>query len=85
MEVAKSETQWTFVEAGSHWRNGIVERQIQAIKVSLGRAMEANADLNFAELDVLCSVVANTINQRPLGVRILGRMMKGVLPQMTFF
>ena len=71
-ETLKSGTKWVFVAAGCHWRNGLVERQIQSLKRSLDHVLSANACLNFAELDTLFSSVANLVNQRPLAVRSMG-------------
>ena len=81
-EAAKSGTKWVLVEAGSHWRNGLVERQIRSLKRSLYRVMESNSALNFAELDTLFACVSNTVNQRRLGVRSRGEDDFRASPQM---
>ena len=67
--AAKSGTKWQLVEAGSQWRNGIVERQVGCLKHSLLNALQSSVALNFAELETLFSSVANLVNQCPLGVR----------------
>ena len=67
---AKSGTKWVFVEAGSQWRNGLVERQVGVLKRSMMSVLQARKDLSYPELETLFASVANLTNQRPLGVRL---------------
>ena len=68
--AAKSGTKWTFVEAGSQWRNGLVERQVGVLKKSLASVLDQHSDLTYPELEALFDSAANLVNQRPLSVRV---------------
>ena len=56
--AAKSVTKWVFVEAGSQWRNGIVEHQVACLKNSMSSVLETNTALNYAELETLFASTA---------------------------
>ena len=57
--TAKSGTNWKFVEAGCQWRNGLVERQVAAVKKSMSHILATHQDLNYVELDTLSASIAN--------------------------
>ncbi|MCP3680154.1 MAG: hypothetical protein GY782_07870, partial [Gammaproteobacteria bacterium] len=67
--AAKSGTKWIFVEAGSQWRNGLVERQVGVLKKSMASVLDTHSDLTYPELEALFDSAANLVNQRPLAVR----------------
>ena len=55
--------------AGCQWWNGLAESAVKLIKSTLAFTLRSQTTLNYAELDTLFSVVANMVNQRPIGVR----------------
>ncbi|MCP3680184.1 MAG: hypothetical protein GY782_08035 [Gammaproteobacteria bacterium] len=58
------------MEAGSQWRNGLVERQVGVLKKSLASVLDQHSDLTYPELEALFDSAANLVNQRPLSVRV---------------
>ena len=67
--VAKSGTEWKVIEPGCQWRNGLAEAAVKLLKSTLSLTLASQSTLNYAELDTLFSSVANTVNQRPIGVK----------------
>ena len=67
--AARNGTTWKCVAAGCQWRNGLAESAVKLIKSTLSFTLKSQSTLNYAELDTLFSVVANVVNQRPIGVR----------------
>ena len=63
-----SASNWTFVPVGSHHRNGLPEVMIKMLKKSLQQAVHSSIMLNFAEFTTLLSKIANSMNDRPLGL-----------------
>ena len=57
------------MEPGCQWRNGIAESAVKLLKSTLALTLASQTTLNFTELDTLFSSVANTVNQRPIGVK----------------
>ena len=71
--TARAGTTWKFVEAGCQWRNGLVERQVAALKRTLKVTLDMSPNLNIAEINTLFSTAAFLVNQRPLGVASQGQ------------
>ena len=67
--AAKNGTKWKVVEPGCQWRNGLAEAAVKLVKTTLELTIASQQMLNFTELDTLFSSVANTVNQRPIGVK----------------
>lgn len=67
-------TEWRWVPAGSQFRNGLSERRVAVIKDTLHH-MLANTmigdkpTLDYAEACTLFARIANTINDRPIGLK----------------
>lgn len=59
--------QWRFGPADSPWNQGAVEALVKSIKRCLKVSME-NKRLSPSEFATVCYEVANTLNERPLGV-----------------
>ena len=57
------------MEPGCQWRNGLAEAAVKLVKTTLELTIASQQTLNFIELDTLFSSVANTVNQRPIGVK----------------
>ena len=69
--TARSGTKWIFTERGCPWRNGTAERAVGLAKTTLQHQLEGDKSLNYAQMDELFLRVANIINSRPTGVRML--------------
>lgn len=52
------------------WRNGLSENLVKILKQTLALTLDKNT-LNYAELQTLLVSCANTMNDRPIGVRFL--------------
>ena len=63
-------TAWRFCPAASQWRNGMAEQRVRALKDSMDLLVPGGVEnLNYAEFASLLNQCANTINDRPIGVR----------------
>ena len=60
--------QWTHAPAQAQWRDGRSEAMVKCLKHTLGH-MNVNGDMYFSELACVLARAADTINNRPLGVR----------------
>ena len=69
--TAKSGTKWIFTERGCPWRNGTAERAVGLAKTTLQHQLKGDKSLNYAQMDELFLRVANIINSRPTGVRVM--------------
>ena len=72
--AARQGADWRYVPAGCQYRNGLAEARVKATKSSLehlfvGSTINGQPTVTYAELQVLLSRVACTINDRPVGVR----------------
>ena len=67
--AAKNGTTWKCVQAGCQWRNGLAESAVKLLKTTLSFTLASQTTLNYAEADTLFSCVANTVNQRPIGIK----------------
>ena len=67
--VAKSGIEWTLVQPGCQWRNGIAERQVATLKQSLSHVIATRQDINWVEIETFMAQAANITTQRPLGAR----------------
>ena len=67
--AARNGTEWTCVEPGCQWRNGLAEAAVKLVKSTLSLTLESQTTLTYAELDTLFSSVADTVNQRPIAVK----------------
>ena len=56
---------------GCPWRNGTAERAVGLAKTTLQHQLKRDKNLNYAQMDELFLRVANIINSRPTGVRML--------------
>ena len=68
-ESVKKRTKWSFAPAGCQYRDGLSKSLVKATKTTLINLKEGMG-LNFAQLQVLLSHVANIINERPVGVQV---------------
>ena len=68
-KVAKNGTDWKVIEPGCQWRNGLAEAAVKVLKSTLDLTLASQKTLNYAELDTLFSMIANTVNQRPIAAR----------------
>ena len=66
-EEARRGTTWKICPTQSQWQNGLAEQAVRALKDTL-RQVTTGSSLNFAELFCLLQKIANTINDRPLGL-----------------
>ena len=67
-------TEWTLVEPGCQWRNGLAESRVKILKQTLDHLLvstlvNSKPTLHFTELRVLLLRIANIVNDRPIGVR----------------
>ena len=69
--TARENTKWEFVPASCQWRNGLSENRVKILKETLALTLDKNT-LNYVELQTLLASCANTMNDRPVGVRFLG-------------
>ena len=69
--TARVGTRWIFTERGCAWRNGTAERAVGLAKTTLQHQLDGNKSLNYAQMDELFFRVANIINSRPTGVRMM--------------
>lgn len=68
--TARLNTTWEFVPPACQWRNGLSENRVKILKQTLALTLDKNT-LNYAELQMLLASCANTMNDRPVGVRFL--------------
>ena len=73
-EVIKSDstgklTTWNLSAKGCPWRNGLAERAVGLAKRTMQRRLEAHKSMDFFQLEVAFSKVAETLNSRPIAVR----------------
>jgi hypothetical protein len=59
--------QWIFGPADSPWHQGAAESLVKSVKRGLDLTVH-NQRLSFSEFSTVCSEVANTLNERPIGV-----------------
>lgn len=64
---SQSGLKWVFGPADSPWHQGAVESLVKSVKRSIDFAIH-NQRLSFSEFVTLCYDVANTMNERPIGV-----------------
>ena len=67
--AARNGTQWKCIAPGCQWRNGLAESAIKLVKSTLALTLASQSTLNYAELYILFSRVANIVNNRPIAVR----------------
>ena len=65
-------TEWQFISAKSPWRLGVAEAFVKGTKKSIHRILGTGTKMTYSELEVLCSAISYTLNQRPIGVRSAG-------------
>ena len=68
--TARLNTTWEFVPPSCQWRNGLSENRVKILKQTLALTLDKNT-LNYAELQMMLANCANTMNDRPVGVRFL--------------
>ena len=61
-------TNWTFVEVGCQWRNGLSEAMVKVTKRCLKKAVPEDAKVTYGEYITVLAEVTYTINCRPIGV-----------------
>ena len=81
-KTARLGTSWRFCPAGAQWRNGLAEARVRHMKEGLDHMMPAGAQsLSLSEFTTVIKKVCNTINDRPLAVKLSGSKSDGeILP-----
>ena len=72
----KEGVEWTFVEAGCQFRNGLVERRVASTKAALNLMLSTTIvankpTLHYAQLCTILARVATVVNDRPVAVASL--------------
>ena len=65
-------TEWQFITAKSPWRVGAAEAMVKGTKKCISKIFQQGTKMTYSELELLCSAVSYTLNQRPIGVKNAG-------------
>ena len=67
---ARRGTDWIFISPGTQWRNQ-AEAAVKVSKHTLNLTLGSQDKLTFAELESVLMSAANTMNDRPISVRVI--------------